>query len=221
MQKNNIDLPNKPDDVSLPAFWSPLTDSDTIVLTGQNHGKKFSTTEIMAVAKRCSHGYPQVLLCKPLTEVYRPFPTIFWLTCPYLAKRCGELESEHKIGELENIFNTQTDRIIKWHKEYAKLRLSLIPQREKTELQNKYPKLLDKLISVGVGGINWTDARFAVKCLHLQVGTWLGWGQHPTEKWLKDNLPITECADAKCRIYLTENKDGCPCCSLITDNKLV
>ena len=199
---NNTDLLYKPDDISLPAFWSPLTSDDAVVLTGQNHGKKFSTTEILAVARRCSHGCPQVLLCKPLTADHRPFPTVFWLTCPYLAKRCGELESEHKIRELENIFSVRADSIAIWHKEYAKLRLALISDSDKSELQKRHTKLLEKLISVGVGGINWSEACFAVKCLHLQVGTWLGWGQHPAAEWLKNNFSKIECSDGKCKRYL-------------------
>ncbi|MEG1799920.1 MAG: DUF501 domain-containing protein [Synergistaceae bacterium] len=157
---------------------------------------------MLAVAKRCRHGHPQVLLCKPLSESMEPFPTIFWMTCPYLDKKCGELESEHKIRELESLLSGNEEEIKKFHTEYTDLRMSLIPAAQKETLNTKYPKMMEKMLTVGVGGINWHEAPSAVKCLHLQTATWLGCGHHPSEDWLKSELGDIECADSKCDAYL-------------------
>ena len=77
---------------------------------------------VMAVAKRCSYGQPQVLVTYPLLEATEhntaehagdagpcceptlegpptriPFPTVFWLTCPHLRSAVATLESRGMI----------------------------------------------------------------------------------------------------------------------------
>lgn len=198
---------HKPEDKCRPAFWSSVTPQDVAVLKGQNRGRRFSVENVIAVAKRCRHGYPQILLCKPLSGAMEPFPTIFWMTCPYLDKRCGELESEHKIHDLEELLAAKEDEIKKFHMEYIDLRMSFISEREKDILTTKYPKLKEKLLKVGIGGINWHEAPFAAKCLHLQVATWLGCGRHPAGDWLRLELGETVCRDSKCDAYLADAED--------------
>jgi len=45
------------------------------------------------VAARCIAGAPLVIAVAPVLEDASPFPTTFWLTCPRLVERVGELES--------------------------------------------------------------------------------------------------------------------------------
>ena len=45
-----------------------------------------------AVARRCHLGVPMVIENHPRLEDGAPFPTLFWLTCPVLAKRVSRLE---------------------------------------------------------------------------------------------------------------------------------
>jgi len=77
---------------------------------------------VIAVAKRCSYGQPQVLVTYPLLEATEhntaehagdagpcceptlegpptriPFPTVFWLTCPHLRSAVATLESRGMI----------------------------------------------------------------------------------------------------------------------------
>jgi hypothetical protein len=47
-----------------------------------------------AVARRCHLGVPMVIESHPRLEDGSPFPTLYWLTCPVLAKRVSRLESE-------------------------------------------------------------------------------------------------------------------------------
>ena len=84
----------------------------------------------LAVAKRCSHGQPQVLVTHPLLKAaehdvaehnvatraggagpcceptpgvpptWAPFPTVFWLTCPHLRSAVATLESRGMIEDV-------------------------------------------------------------------------------------------------------------------------
>ncbi|MGD9666864.1 MAG: DUF501 domain-containing protein [Synergistaceae bacterium] len=167
-----------------PAFWTPLNDDDIAVLRKRNSRRRFDLSIIYAVAARCSYGFPQVLVCRPYRRGGTPFPTMFWLTCPFLDRKCGELESLRKIGELEELFRIRHNEVCRWHEKYALLRKSL--------------SLKGSDMRTGVGGINWHDVPYAVKCLHLQVATWLGWRYHPAEDWLNEQLEVTECACGIC-----------------------
>ncbi|HYI45421.1 MAG TPA: DUF501 domain-containing protein [Actinomycetota bacterium] len=45
------------------------------------------------VSARCHLGIPMAIESHPVMEDGAPFPTLFWLTCPVLAKRASSLES--------------------------------------------------------------------------------------------------------------------------------
>jgi uncharacterized protein len=53
-----------------------------------------------AVARRCHLGVPMVIENAPRLEDGSPFPTLFWLTCPILAKRVSKLESDGRMAEV-------------------------------------------------------------------------------------------------------------------------
>jgi hypothetical protein len=53
-----------------------------------------------AVARRCHLGVPMVIENAPRLEDGSPFPTLFWLTCPILAKRVSKLESDGRMAEM-------------------------------------------------------------------------------------------------------------------------
>ena len=46
-----------------------------------------------AVAARCPHGFPAVVEVLPVDERGRPFPTLYYLTCPTAVAAIGALES--------------------------------------------------------------------------------------------------------------------------------
>ena len=52
------------------------------------------------VARRCHLGVPMAIENHPYLEDGTPFPTLFWLTCPILAKRASKLEGEGWMGAL-------------------------------------------------------------------------------------------------------------------------
>ena len=51
------------------------------------------------VAHRCHLGLPTVIENHPLVEG-RPFPTLFWLTCPLLVKRISRQEAAGRMAAL-------------------------------------------------------------------------------------------------------------------------
>lgn len=188
----------KPEDASPPAFWTPPAEADIETLKRQTAGRRFDAGIVHAIAARCRHGFPQVIVCRPLTESGTPFPTVFWLTCPWLDKKCGTLESLQKIAELEKLFNANLPEIVEWHKAYSRLRISLMGEETAERLKSEKPALWDSLCSTGVGGIAWRENPAAVKCLHLQTATMLGGGGHPLFGWLLTEIGCLSCDHALC-----------------------
>ena len=185
-----------------PTFWTPISDNDKIILLAQNKGRNFTMSQVVAVAKRCSQGFPQVVVCRPFSAGGLPFPTIFWLTCPYLNKKCGTLESNQKVSELEEIFRSKPLEIDNWHKSYQVLRKKLIDKRTEDFIETFSCKLLNQIFIKGVGGIDLKEVPFGVKCLHLQIATWLGMGKHPAEHWLSTQIGSIECQENLCNTNL-------------------
>lgn len=192
-----------PEELILPAFWTKLLEADVSVLRGQMRGRKFDSSAVLAVARRCRHGFPQVVVSSPISSSGAPFPTLFWLTCPFLDHRCGELESEQRIAELEAVFAAIPEEVEKMHRGYAALRLSLAGGEKSQAFVNMSDGMRRTIAEYGVGGINWQDAPQAVKCLHLQTAAWLGMGAHPAREWLAEKLGALDCAGGRCTEALT------------------
>lgn len=176
-------------DLPLPDFWTHLTERDRAILRSIYVGRRFDLSVIFAVADRCVHGCPRVLVCRS-RRAGKPFPNLFWLTCPFLGQRCGKLESMQKIKELEEIFRARIDGVVSWHERYSALRVGVsagLPDH-----------------GGGVGGIDWHAAPHAVKCLHLQAATWLGMRDHPAADWLSEQLGDSACREALCLVSLND-----------------
>ena len=56
----------KTEEISLPAFWSGVSESDVESLARQMKKRKFDASSVIAVAKRCKSGFPQVIVSSPL-----------------------------------------------------------------------------------------------------------------------------------------------------------
>lgn len=174
--------------------FAPLTCRDFDLLATQMRGRVFDSSTALAVARRCRHGAPQVLLCRPLKGGL-PFPTTLWLTCPWLVKKLGTLESLGGVAQLEEQLRAQPKAWWAYQRRYAALRLSLIPKAQQRFLSRYKPRLWASLVRGGVGGIS--SPYPTAKCLHLQVGAWLGMGYHPASRWLRGLLPQVEGDDCE------------------------
>lgn len=191
----------KPEGKPLPAVWSALREGDAESIALQNKNRPFVESRVIAVALRCGFGFPQVVVSSPLSRTLTPFPTLFWLTCPFLKRRCGELESRQKIAELEKIFSSMPELIERYHADYAEMRLSLVPEDVRLELARTNPSIFEVLAKSGVGGINYSGGCPAPKCLHLQTASWLGMGRHPAESWLAAEIGALECSTGSCASF--------------------
>ena len=121
---------------------------------------------LLKVERRCPYGYPQVILVYPLIEE-KPFPTTFWLTCPFLAEEIDHLEEEGWIKKMETILREDTRlnaRLQRAHRAYIEERMHLLSVEDRRFLADSGMSV--SLLEKGIGGI----ADFnRVKCLHLHV----------------------------------------------------
>ena len=120
---------------------------------------------LLAVERRCPYGYPQVVRVYPLVEG-NPFPTLFWLTCPFLTKQIDRLEAQGWIKQLEELLEEDAlaAHFQKAHLSYINERTRLLSAKDRAFLQRS--GTLRNLIEKGIGG----TADFGrVKCLHLHV----------------------------------------------------
>ena len=148
--------------------------------------RRFDSSLIISV-KKCGFNHVQVITCRPLSKKLRPFPTTFWLMCPYLIKLAGTVESQGGVNELEEFLRTKK-LFHEWHEYnflHQILRLKLINKNQSNFMRRYNGKIFKSLIRGGVGGIKYDSENINVKCLHLQTASFLALGFHPGSEWLK------------------------------------
>ena len=127
---------------------------------------KRSPRGVVGIARRCRYEYPQVVVVYPLVEG-KPFPTTYWLTCPFLNEKIDHLEAKGWIQWMSARMKTDEvfrDALQKAHRAYMATRLALLTREDRLFLLQE--GMLKDLIEKGIGGI----ATFTnVKCLHLHV----------------------------------------------------
>lgn len=174
-------------------LFEPLEPGDPGTLLRQMKGRAFDTGLLRGIARRCPFGKPQVVVCGPVRRG-KPFPTTFWLTCPFLERACGRLESAGAVGEMETALSTETGRKawVEYNEKAALLRSGLLRREESLALRKEESDLAKRLEGVGIGGIR-PGSKPSVKCLHLQVAAWLALGSHPAGEWLAEKLDSLDC----------------------------
>ncbi len=144
---------------------------------------------VRGIALRCPYGYPQVIVVHPIVDG-KPFPTMFWLTCPLLSKEIDRLEAGGMIAELEGLIRTDSElaaRLTSAHRAYIEERLVLLSEREREHLKER--GMFEALAGRGIGGI----ADFSrVKCLHLHVAHALA-EENPIGRIVLERIPQRAC----------------------------
>lgn len=155
--------------------WSECTPSDRRLLKEQIGREPRS---VLAVARRCRYGSPQVIVNNPLPLEEdgrpRPFPTLFWLTCSHLVSGVSALEAEGWIGTVRERLRTDQGlarAMSRAHADHAAMRLALGDHVAIRELRARAPEQHRVLAETGVGGIVASDG---VKCLHTHLADYLG-----------------------------------------------
>lgn len=143
------------------------------------------------VAVRCSFGYPSVILTEPLLDDGSPFPTLYWLTCPWLIESVGRIEGDggaaYWAGRLASDEGLAS-RAMEADAEYRKRRGT------ETEIE-------DPCAPVGVAG---QSDPLATKCLHAHVAAYLAGTGDPVGAGVLEQVD-TECDDIKCESLVPDD----------------
>ena len=159
---------------------------------------------VVAIARTCPYGYPQVTVNHPLRregDSFEVFPTLFWLTCPYLVEEVARLESAGWVKRLEARLREDPElaaRYVRAHEAYRKERLSLLSQEARAFLKQKRAWTS---VETGVAGLR--NLR-RVKCLHAQLAHFLARGDNPVGELVARLLPGLYCSPQRVICFLPE-----------------
>lgn len=146
---------------------------------------------LSAVARRCSHGFPQAIRVHPIVDG-APFPTLYWLTCPFLGRKIDRLESGGWVGRFEDRLAADSGLLAEYRvatAEYVRERKALLSRAEREIVNDRGWE--ESLYRHGIGGIA-ESAR--VKCLHAHVAHALATG-NPVGSLVLEMFDRTECAE--------------------------
>ena len=153
---------------------------------------------VVAVARDCPHGYPQVTVNRPLLRrgsSFEVFPTLFWLTCPYLVREVGRLEARGLVGTFEARISRDPAlraAYLRAHEAYRRERLALLSPEERAFLEGVGAH---DAVETGIAGLR----NFCrVKCLHAQLAHHLARGANPIGEEVARMLPALHCPDRPC-----------------------
>lgn len=127
---------------------------------------------MVEVSLTCPFDYPAVIKVYPFF-MGRVFPTLYWLTCPYLIKEVAILEDESWINKIQIKINQDNDlkeKLRTAHKYYAKKRYELLDEKEINDIKNISEGIIDTLKNSGIGGIKEKEG---IKCLHTHLADYL------------------------------------------------
>jgi hypothetical protein len=125
------------------------------------------------VVARCVAGgdHPLVIRNHPLDPEGRPFPTLYWLTCPTAVRRISAIESEGWIGRLNDRIEVDAafaEAVDRGHRAYARERGRIVAGAEAWG---------------GVGG-----TRVGIKCLHAHYAHFAAGGDDTVGVWVADRV---------------------------------
>lgn len=137
------------------------------------------------VASRCHFGCPQVVETDAILEDGRPFPTLYWLTCPVKVKAVARLEDDgwarkhllalaHDASFRELFLSAQRD---------------YIERRKQEATDPTHP-----IFATGIGGVRRLTS---IKCLHAHYAHYLVTGLNPLGEQVAEELAGLVCA-ARC-----------------------
>ena len=141
-----------------------VADADLAVVAGQLGRRPHPVNR---VACRCPHGLPAVVETLPYDAAGRPFPTLFWATCPTLIAAVGALESAGGVRRFETMV-----------RDHARLAASLAAataydRRRRRTLARRYAlpgRDGGASLATGIAGVRRArPATPRLKCLHAHA----------------------------------------------------
>jgi hypothetical protein len=122
------------------------------------------------------------------------FPTLYWISCPFLRRAIGEIEAQGWVKRFEQRLALEEglrESLDRAHEEYARTRLDSLTQEESRELEAR-----DRLQELGRKGIGGIGDRSHLKCLHLHAAHALV-GKNPVGDLVLEMLGQTACEAEK------------------------
>ncbi len=142
------------------------------------------------VAARCAFGCPQVIETSTFIEEVKPFPTLFWLTCPHKVKAVSRLEDDgwaERLRERIAVDSELYERLKRAQEDYKLRRRAGAGTTSAAEVSHP-------VFETGVGGVHNLSA---VKCLHAHYAHYLAGGNNPIGEIVEHEL--SESADFECK----------------------
>jgi hypothetical protein len=144
------------------------------------------------VGSRCAHGYPTTIVSPALLDDSTPFPTLAWLTCPWLSERAARAESA---GEID-----------RWSADIAvDEALSAALVEADGELRRRRAEESGGSDACSAVGIAGQRDPLGIKCLHAHVALALVGISDPIGRALLDAGPRT-CDSGQCRETAAETE---------------
>ena len=137
------------------------------------------------VEVRCSYGAPAVIATAPVLEDGSPFPTLYWLTCPFLLDIAARAESDGYIA-------VWADRLAADPALADRMRAADSEYRSRRAAEPGG----DPFAGVGIAG---QRDPLATKCLHAHIAAALAGIDDPIGAALTETSG-RECVDFRCRL---------------------
>jgi len=186
--------------MSLPEAPPPEVSGRDLSVIGRQLGR--APHHMSRVAARCPYGQPAVVECLPADLEGRPFPTLYYCTCPTLVAAVGALESAGGVRAC-------AQRVAEMPSLSASLAAAVRDtRRRREELLRSYGlALLDAgaSLTTGVGGVADTGA---VKCLHAHVAHALACTGYLLGETMLAEIAQPWCDDRRCAAFATDPAAG-------------
>lgn len=136
------------------------------------------------VAVRCSYGFPQVIETDPVLCTGEPFPTLYYLTCPYLSRAASDAESRGALASFDAQATNDERFAAQMREAHAEV------GRRRTAAAGG----VDPCLGTGVAG---QADPLATKCLHARVAAALAGVSDPVGHALLEQVGAL-CDDGSC-----------------------
>jgi uncharacterized protein len=178
--------------------------ADALVVAGQLAREPHAMS---AVPARCPFGFPAVVEDLPYDGEGRPFPTLYYCTCPTLVAAVSRLESDGGVAHWTERLSTDpalAASVADAAADSAVRRTDLARESELSMLDG------GASLATGVGGV--ADL-LAVKCLHAHVAHALARPGYVLGEAVLAEVEDPWCDDRRCAAFLPDGPEHPPSAS--------
>jgi hypothetical protein len=176
-----------------------VTGVDAAVVAGQLGRPPHAMS---AVAARCPFGFPAVVEDLPYDGAGRPFPTLYYCTCPTLVAAVSRLESDGGVARWTSRLANEADlarSAVDAAADSAVRRTDLVRIHELAMVDG------GASLAGGVGGVG---DLLAVKCLHAHVAHALARPGYVLGDAILAEVADSWCNDRRCAAHLPDGDAG-------------